>query len=139
MEIRWLGAFGAASSLHEALNWELNQTEQKELAAEPITQKGSQIRNPRIGLLVKSKAVIKKFNGDCFSIKESGRLVKTRNPRISDRHLEAWVRPEFAGIVTKNYKNLPETVKRTLKWFSKSYSLKVYELINNELKEIAGK
>ena len=55
MNIRWLGAYGKADSLEEALAWELSQTTRLEVAACPM-HRGSDVGHCSVGLLVARKA-----------------------------------------------------------------------------------
>ena len=127
--VRWLGAFGRGESIHAALLWELTQTERCELAAEPCLPNESGIRS-RVGLLVKRSAVVKRFNGDCWSIVEGASLKKTRNPRCSPWHREVWVRPEYTAIVCKDWHTLSSQVRRTVAWFARAHRLPVLSFEN---------
>lgn len=124
--VRWLGAFGNAGSLHEALGWELSSAA-RELAAEPLSGGESKISHAKVGLLAKSIAVIKIFDGDCWSVNRDGRLVKTRNPRSTKcQHKEAWIRPDYAAIVIKGQVSAQSL--RTVKWFGDLYQLPILRL-----------
>ena len=103
MIIRWLGAFGKSGSLAESIQYEINRAATDEVAAEYITSGVSQIHHARVGLLVSNRALLKKYNGDCWSVLENGKLVKTRNPKhAGSSHLEAWVNPIYKAIVIKD-------------------------------------
>ena len=137
MIIRWLGAFGKAQSLHASLKFELGRSLTDEVAAEDI-RTCSMIKHAKVGLLIANKSIIKKFNGDCFSLLENGKLVKTRNPKdAKSSHLECWANPNYIGIVAKNYSNLPKQIQKTLKWFGDLYNLQILNMNNKgELTEI---
>jgi len=130
--VRWLGAFrDDGHSFEESLVWELTQTERLEVAAEPIRRgEGSSIRGVRVGLLVRSRALVKAFRGDCWSEEAAGgRLFKTRNPRHGGPHLESWVRPDFAGIVIKgNPRRFPRWLRRTIARVAARFGLPIYQL-----------
>lgn len=136
--VRWLGAFRAhGGNLNDSLVYEMNR--QDEVAAEIIDNSGSNIHHARVGLLVDEAAVIKKFNGDCWSEYDSnGRLYKTCNPRRNNNATwrEAWVAPKYTGIVVKG-KDLPKRITRTIVWASKEYGLPIYRLTKRgELREV---
>ena len=102
MLIRWLGAFAKGGTLAESLHYERNRATTDEVAAEYVRKGVSEIQHAKVGLLVSNKALVKKFNGDCFSVKEDGKLVKTRNPKnAGSQHIEAWVNPVYLGVVLK--------------------------------------
>ena len=144
--VRWLGAFGKAGSLGESLNWELTQTERRELAAERIFYDPynncwwSGIAHTRVGLLVKTVAVVKTFHGDCWSVPFEGDgvyLRKTRNPRSSsEHHEECWIRPQYVAIVVVGWKSLAESTRHTVAECACKYGLPVVEL--HSLRRIAG-
>ena len=131
MIVRWLGAFGKSESLETSFNWELTQTERTELSAEILDNNISRIGHTLVGLLVNKKNVTKKFNGDCFSDKDSNKLKKGRNPKLANSsHKEAFIKPMYAGIVLKievlkNKKVLAICLK-----IAKKYKLKVLILKN---------
>jgi hypothetical protein len=141
--VRWLGAFRKSGTLHESINFEFNRQKTDEVAVEPIKEQ-SYIFQARVGLLTKNSAIIKKFNGDCWSeYVDDGKLEKTRNPRHSNsEHLEAWAIPVYTGIVCKGrnkkegYYNLPKKIRSTIKWYSDLYNLPIYNLIGNKLVKI---
>lgn len=128
--IRWLGAFGVGKSLHAALEWELSQQE-REVAAEPIPAGyQSMIPRPRVGLLVKTRAVKKVFRCDVWSVtntdqKHNGKLRKTRTMSDTIGHSEAFVLPQYAAIVVRNYRGLPIHYQRTITFFSQRYGLPI--------------
>lgn len=96
--VRWLGAFGKASSLSESLEFEFSRAPSEEVCAEMIKRVST--ISARVGLLVKHSALIKSFRGDCFSVLIEGKLVKTRKPvRTCFSHNESWVHPIYCGIV----------------------------------------
>jgi len=133
MVIRWLGAFGKNASLFESLSFELERTD--EVAAEKLQSGVSFIVHARVGLLVKKKAIVKEFNGDCWSVRENGRLVKTRNPRhASSEHLEVWAKPQYLGVVVKG--RISKSTFKDLRSFCQRNDFKLFLLKGGELKEI---
>ena len=135
MIIRWLGAFGKSGDLQNSLDFESTRQLSNEVAAEPISGNQGHITHARIGLLVANSAIIKLFNGDCFSVKtENGQLKKTRNPRESLCDSEAWVHPVYLGIVIKGGLR---TFKPAIKKIIKNSGLKIFKLTTKgELLEI---
>jgi len=139
MIVRWLGAFGKSKSLHESLSWELSQSSVKELAAERLRGLESVIKHARVGLLVKSNAVIKSFSGDVYSVKnEDGTLKKKRSGKLGLKkscvQRECWVKPEYIGIIIKGG-SLNKKIMRTLKWFASVYRIDIFILSNEGLKK----
>ena len=126
--VRWLGAFGKSNSLEDSLNWELSNTS-GEYAAEVIKDVawGSEIYHATIGLLVSRTAVIKQFNGDCWSVKkDDGSLKKTRNPRNANgKHVECWVKPSYKAIVVDG--QITKHNWKTVKAMANKYSLPVLD------------
>src|SRR5574343_466494 len=49
--VRWLGAFGSGSSLSEAVDWELSQTD-RQVAVEPLYRGRSLLGGAKIGLAI---------------------------------------------------------------------------------------
>lgn len=103
MVIRWMGAFGKKGSLESSLGWELAQASVRALSAEKLVGGRSKIKHARVGLLVKNRAILRKYRGDVWSIRRSnGVLVKTRNQdHVFGGHTECFVRPDYTGIVIK--------------------------------------
>lgn len=105
MIIRWLGAFGKAQDLAKSLEWELTQT--REVAAERISGGNGKIRHARVGLLVDSRAVIKTYPGDVWSVvTESDKLKATRYASgwgLKNRQQEAFCKPVYRAIVVKEH------------------------------------
>ena len=100
MIIRWVGAYGKAESLEEALAWELSQTTRLEVAACPM-HRGSDVPHCSVGLLIARKALRRKHSGDVWSeYTAEGTLMGTRKPRKSG-HGEAFVAPRYTGIVVR--------------------------------------
>lgn len=143
MIVRWLGAFRKGTSpLQESLQWEIKNSKKSstgEFAAEILKKGISQVNHSNIGLLVSNKAIVKRFNGDCWSEKaENGKLVKTRNPKeAKSSHLECWINPVYKGIVIKNYSNIKATSRRVCYNVAKNNNLPVFSLSNNgKLEEV---
>jgi len=140
MYVRWLGAFGKSNNLHTSLDWELSQTN-KEVCAENILKNSySNILHAKVGLLIPSSAVVKKFNGDCWSkYNNNNMLYKTRNPKnANSEHLEVFCKPIYKGIIIKGgynptygFFNLPKKIRSTIKYFSKKYHLPIYYFQEN--------
>ncbi|MEG3070987.1 MAG: hypothetical protein RQM92_09435 [Candidatus Syntrophopropionicum ammoniitolerans] len=144
--VRWMGSFRKAGTLHEALKFELSRRISDEVAVEPIGGSGQQV-NAKVGLLVDKNAVIKAFNGDCWSEHDGWvQLYKTRNPRASNsRHREAWACAIYTGIVIasgiyrdagEGFENLPRRIRGTVKWYADMYDLPVYHLDKNGKLEV---
>lgn len=141
--VRWLGAFRRMGTLHQSLNYELNRRIDEEVAVERIDEK-SFIDHARVGLLIDKKAVVKKFNGDCWSeYNVGGKLCKTRRP--TGLHREAWAHPAYTAIVVscgigrpdgEGFYNLSKKVQNTIKWYSELYNLPILNLVGCELKPI---
>ena len=103
MIIRWLGAFAKTGTLAESIQYECNREVTDEVAAEYVNKGISQIAHAKVGLLIANKALIKKYNGDCWSVLEDGKLVKTRNPKhAGSTHKEAWANPVYTAVVIKD-------------------------------------
>lgn len=105
MVIRWIGAFGKASSLADALDWELG-INAREVAAEHIRGGNGRVAHARVGLLVDRRAVIKTFPGDVWSVVgKDDKLHATRYACdiLSCRQHEAFCRPVYRAIVLKEH------------------------------------
>jgi hypothetical protein len=57
MFVRWLGAFGKSSSIHDSAHWEQRQTD-RQVAVEPLWKGLSMIDHARIGLQVDERASV---------------------------------------------------------------------------------
>lgn len=143
MTIRWLGAFrGVNQTLLESLEFELNRID--EVACEPLQNGKSMICQSKVGLLVSPTAIVKRFNGDCYSeYNNEGFLYKKRNPKhTSSSHKEVWAKPVYTGIVVKGrtegegFLNLSKEARETILEVSKKYSLPIFELKNGKLYKI---
>lgn len=102
MVIRWLGAFGKAGSLAESIAWELTQESASALAAEKLVGGKSQIHHASVGLLVKNRAILRRYAADVWSRRRSnGKLVATRRETAFGvgKQAECFVLPDFAAIV----------------------------------------
>jgi len=125
-----MGAFRKkSSSLHSSLQFELSQAT-KEVACEYIKNGVSEIAHANVGLMVKNTAIVKKFNGDCWSVRNSqGLLEKTRNPRHSGSlHAEAWAKPHYVAIVLKKYQCLKKSTIKTVVFWAKEKKMPILEL-----------
>lgn len=131
MIIRWLGAFGRNGSLSESLHFEFCRN--SEVAAELLQNGESHISHAKVGLLIKNSALVKAFNGDCYSEYTSeGTLVKNRNPRnAKSTHQEMWTKPIYIGIVVKD--NVSPKVYETLKEVSTQYNVPIFQLKGGRL------
>ena len=143
--VRWLGAFARHStSLHESLQYELGKESAHEEAACEWIKKGERSHiHQKVGLLVPRHSIIRRFPGDVWSeYDEDGRLHTTQRPNRS--HTECFLTRKngFAGIVVKGryvgegYHNLPKKVKSAVAFFARKYSLPVYDLGGDTLKEV---
>ena len=104
MIIRWLGAYRrGGESLAESFQWEFRQTGRKILAAERLQNRRSRMHNgATVGLLVPNRAVVRRFSGDVWSEQRNGHLRATRSQEGgSHSPWEAWVRPEYIGIIIR--------------------------------------
>lgn len=148
MFVRWLGAFGSSNSLEDSLIYELSLTNH-EVACEVIKGRTSKISHAKIGLQVYQQSIVKKFNGDCWSVKQktscdgdiliNGKenwdnlakkeLRKTRNPKKAEsKHGEAWaLTPCYKSIQVKSLRKVSESVLTTVFDIAEKYSLPVYE------------
>ena len=124
--VRWIGAFGKGSTLSDSLNFEI-YTCDRDVACEICKGYTSRISHAKIGLLLDNCAIIKKFNGDCWSKNNNGMLYMTRNPKYASRHLEAWARPNYKGIVVKSVRKVSTEAFRQILAFVEETGIKVYE------------
>lgn len=102
MVIRWLGAFRKSGSLADSLTWELTQQSVSALAAEKLVSGKSHIHHASVGLLVKNRAILRRYAADVWSKRRSnGKLVATRRETAFDagKQAECFVQPDFAAIV----------------------------------------
>lgn len=86
--VRWMGAFGRASDIHSAVEFELGGAGNREVAAEPCLYGTSLIARPgrvQIGLVMDDKAFRRGYLADAWTVKddESMRLRPTRNHAAS--------------------------------------------------------
>ena len=122
--VRWLGAFGRAPSLHEALQWELEG--KRIVACEPLlpSEGGRSILWSKVGLEVAPSAVRRVFHGDVWSIRVGKTLVGTRRPEDAPHKWgEAFARPVYTAIVLRG--RVSKQVFATVKWFSRSRQLPI--------------
>jgi len=80
--VRWLGAFGSGSSLTDAADWELSQTD-RQVAAEPLHRGRSLLDHAKIGLVIDHEA--SRFH--------SGWLTDAWTVTLDDGTLKAKFRP----------------------------------------------
>ena len=135
MLVRWLGAFQKKGSLHNSLQFELCEaTSDSEVPCEKILNGTSRIHHAKIGLLIKNSAVIKTFNGDCWSVRRcNGKLQKTRNPKNAySQHLEAWASPEYIGIVVKDVARIRKKSLKTVLFWAEEFKIPIMELKERE-------
>lgn len=102
MLIRWLGAFGKSEGLESSLQYELAPA--SDLRCAEIIRKGnpSEIR-AAVGLLVPNKALVRRYRSDVYAVRDGKRLRQTRPEGAAySKHAEAWVRPDYIGIVIKS-------------------------------------
>jgi hypothetical protein len=152
MFVRWLGAFGKKDSLKNSLEHELTSCN-KEVACEIIKGRTSFITHARVGLQVSQTCILKSFNGDCWSkrnsfaspavakplrhnettsfkeIERKNELEKTRNPKdAKSSHKEAWaLTPCYKSIMVKRVKLISETVLKDVFDIAAKHDLPVYE------------
>ena len=103
MIVRWLGAFGRSKDLESSLEWELTQTEKTAVSAERLIKGKSFISHASVGLLVKNRAILRKFYSDMYSkYRKNGKLCATRRQNeAQSRHTECYVRADYVAIVIK--------------------------------------
>lgn len=137
MYIRWLGAFNAHGhqyTLLDSLRFEFTRT--TPVACESIgREKLSSINHAKVGLLLDSKAVYRRFESDCWSVyTDDGNLKNTRVlPKyLKGQHTEAWATPGpgyIKGIVTKRpWWNLQGKNRKAIRTFAAEKGLPVYFL-----------
>lgn len=131
MIIRWLGAFrkGNSNGLLDSLKWEISQADRSAVAAEQLVRGKSQIHHAKIGLLVKNRALLRKFSGDVWSEYDpiTNKLIKTRHEHSAySDHTECFVRPDYCGIVVKRGARMGAI--ETARAFAKSHGLPLLRL-----------
>ena len=136
--IRWIGAYGySKEGLKESLNYEFTSVSEK--ACEFISKsRPSGIDHVRIGLIFDKGDVVKRFDGDCWSLRNQwGLLEPTRlYDHLSLMHTEAFLRQESrpTAIVIKSYNNeggllsLKKETRLTLIDIAKQYNVPIYVL-----------
>jgi hypothetical protein len=143
MKIRWLGAFGKNGSISDSLNYELSGIDSSFRAAEWI-EKGTcgAIKHASVGLLVKNKAIARRYQSDVWSVRDGKRLRPTRwEHEAGSDHRECFARPEYCGIVLKS-KNcgcrpITHNILRAVKIAAQTYNLPVLRLTKSgELEEV---
>ena len=82
--LRFLGAFGKARTLKDALAFEFARTD------EVCATSGAEIEHVGVALWMRRCAIIRKNRGDVWSVSENGRLKATR--KAVKTHAEFWVR-----------------------------------------------
>ena len=100
MIVRWLGAYRkrSGSTLRDALEWELTGGSGKT----PVCATTGTIRRARVGLLVRRRAVVRKWRADVYSIRRRGRLVATVSEGFRRPYYdEVWVRQDYSGIIIR--------------------------------------
>lgn len=114
MLVRWLGAFGKKSGIVESIDFEM--TPASDLRCAEIIKKGQQSEiNRGVGLLVKNKALVRKFKSDVYSARVGKRLRQTRSEGDAwSKHAEAWVRPDYVGIVIKSKSGLNRAIRQKI-------------------------
>lgn len=107
--VRWLGAFGAGTSLEEAAAWELSQLD-RQVAVEPLWRGRSFLNHCKIGLAVDHQAsvFVKAWTTDAYT-ELRGTTLRPRHPdgynrqdrgfRSLNRFLGFWssLRPNYHG------------------------------------------
>lgn len=128
--VRWLQAFRKETTLHASLRYEL-QNSYFEVAAEPMRQACSGISGPRVGLLVRRSAITRVFSGDVWSKWEPGGKLAPTRKACETTWGECFCRPEFVGIVCKNWNGLTRKDRSTVRYFARKYSLPVFQSGHN--------
>lgn len=140
MIVRWLGCFaGKEYTLSQQLRYELSEVSpHKALCAERLQKEyefAPQVpERAKIGLLVKNKAVVRRFRSDVYSVRNtSGNLYRTREESLHSTHTEVWVLPAYCGIIVrKSWKQLSHDDRRVIKEAALKYSLPIYVLCNGK-------
>lgn len=104
--VRWLGAFGKAPSLEEAVDFEvqLSTCNGRQVATEALYKNASIINHALVGLGVdeNKSTFIKGFLNDCYTIiKQDGILYPTREQNNSFKNKSLFLK----ALNNKNYKN----------------------------------
>ena len=140
MIVRWLGAFKKSGDLTSSLIFELAPA--SDLRCAEIIRKGSpsQIKSA-VGLLVASSALVRRYNSDVYSVRDGKRLRQTRPEGAAySSHTEAWVRPEYIGIVVKSRESaglISRETWATIRETAGRHNLPVYRLTRaGQLEEI---
>lgn len=140
MIIRWLGCFaGKEYTLSQQLKYELSEAPaHKALCAERL-QKEYNFRpqvpeRAKIGLLVKNRAVVRRFRSDVYSVRNtSGNLRCTREHSEYSTHTEVWVLPAYCGIIVrKSWKALSHDDQKTIREIASQHNLPIYVLCNGK-------
>lgn len=140
MIVRWLGCFaGKEYTLSQQLRHELSEVSpHKALCAERLQKEyefAPQVPSrAKIGLLVKNRAVVRRFRSDVYSVRNtSGCLKRTREHSEYSTHTEVWVLPAYCGIIVrKSWKSLPHNDQETIREAALKYSLPIYVLCNGK-------
>lgn len=82
--LRFVGAFGKAPSLKDALEYEFLRED------EVCATSGAEIDHVGVALWMKRSAIVRKNRGDVWSVSENGRLRATRT--AVKTHAEFWMR-----------------------------------------------
>lgn len=92
--VRWLGAFGAGNSLHEAAEWETKQVS-RQVAAEPLIKGKSYIDHAKIGLSVAhpEATFARGWIYDAFTVidEKSGMIRASRNRDNEYRNMDRFL------------------------------------------------
>lgn len=131
--IRWMGLYGAFLG-RDSLVWELTQTT-REVSAEWTVKDRPFTVVDRIGLLVKSSAVMRRMRYDAYTIwpRKDGLAVwrrkrnKSLNPILFPSHLwEAICKPQYVGIVF--HENTPKARISVIEEVAREYNLNLLML-----------
>jgi hypothetical protein len=135
MLVRWLGAFRTQGTISEAIDYEMGPS--VALRCAELIKKGAASEIDRgVGLLVRNSALVRKFRSDIYSVPDGRRLRQTQPEDDSySSHTEAWVRPDYIGIVIKSRSHLHRTIQqKTLLAVAQAatrHNLPVFRLRNN--------
>lgn len=135
--IRWMGAFGKASSLSEAIRWELEEN-RREVAATWCHAGGLNglgVDHAQVGLLVAKGAVVRRYAGDVWSVPAGDRLVKTRPASQDSDHGEAFCKPRYSALVIrKPLDAFKPATRRAIVAAARQYGLKVLRIAERTIK-----
>ena len=126
--IRWLGAFSQGSNFSSSLKWELEENN-REVAAEwfDYGYHFDGIHSKLVGLLVEKGAIVRRYNGDVWSVAEGERLVATRSSTESTQHSECFCKPQYRGIVIRRHLDqLRPEIRRVIVQMAKKHNLAIY-------------